>query len=140
MISQESLPMVALGSMNDTHLEELLLINRLSETIARRDASQVTELFDALVAHTVEHFGGEETMMREKGFPPYAMHRGEHERALDAMRMQLMLWNDRRDFDALAHYIDELLPEWIAHHIRTMDTVTANFLAHGVSPCGSGRC
>ena len=140
MMTEAQLPMVALATMNDTHLEELILINKISAAIAGRDRGQVSRLLEALATHTVGHFGGEEAMMREGGFPPYLMHRAEHERALQEMRMQLLIWNDRHDFDVLAQYIDETLPEWIVSHIRSMDTVTANYLVHGVSSCGGGTC
>ncbi len=140
MITQEQLPLVAMGSMNDTHLEELILINRLSEAIAARQIESVSEWLEALVDHTVEHFGGEEVMMREKAFPPYLMHKGEHDRALSEMRAQLASWQNRNDFDSLAYYVNVTLPQWIMVHIQTMDTVTANFLLSGVSPCSSGRC
>jgi hemerythrin len=140
MIPQEQLPLVAMPSMNDTHLEELILINHLSDALAARDAQQVSELLGALVAHTVEHFGGEEVMMREKAFPPYPMHKGEHDRALAEMRAQLASWQNRKDFDSLAYYVNVTLAQWIMVHIQTMDTVTANFLISGVSPCSSRHC
>ncbi len=140
MMTETQLPLVALAAMNDTHLEELILINKISAAIAEGNQGQVTQLLDRLAMHTVEHFTAEEAMMREGGFPPYPMHRAEHERALQELRIQLLIWNDKHDFDVLAHYIDETLPEWIVSHIRTMDTVTANYLVHGAAPCGGGAC
>lgn len=140
MITQEQLPLVAMPSMNDTHLEELILINRLSDALDARDAEAVTAIAEALVAHTVEHFGGEEVMMREQQFPPYPMHKGEHDRALSEMRAQVASWHSRHDFDSLAYYVNVTLPQWIMVHIQTMDTVTASFLVSGISPCSSGHC
>ncbi len=140
MLTQEQLPMVAMPSMNDTHLEELLLINRILEAVEARDAEAVDALFEALTEHTLEHFSGEEAMMREKRFPPYLMHKSEHDRALNEMRMALTLWRQHRDFERLRYYIETTLVDWVVNHIQTMDTVTANFLAHGVSPCGGGAC
>ena len=140
MISDEQIPMVAMPGMNDTHLEEAILINRLSGAIAERDVQSVTALMENLVEHTVDHFASEEKMMQEKRFPPYMMHKGEHDRALNEMRMQLTMWNQEHDFEVLRFYVEVTLVDWIMGHIRTMDTVTAKFLVHGISPCGGGEC
>jgi hemerythrin len=140
MISDEQLPMVAMPSMNDTHLEEAILINRLSEAIAERDSQIITTLMENLVEHTVNHFASEEKMMQEKRFPPYMMHKGEHDRALNEMQMQQKMWNQEQDYEVLKFYIEVTQVDWIMKHIRTMDTVTANFLVHGISPCGGGEC
>lgn len=140
MLYQEQLPMVAMPSMNDTHLEEVILINKISEAIGARDTEGIGRLLNELLEHTVAHFETEEEMMREKRFPPYLMHKGEHDRALNEMRLQAALWKEKSDFELLAHYIDKVLPQWIVQHIGTMDIVTANFLANGISPCGSGGC
>ena len=140
MLYDEQLPMVAMPLMNDTHLEEVILINKIAEAIEKRDAEEVDGLLDDLLAHTLIHFQTEESMMREKGFPPYPMHKGEHDRALDEMRKQVASWKAQGDFEALERYIGTTLPQWIIQHIGTMDMVTANFLVNGISPCGSGGC
>jgi hemerythrin len=140
MMRQEELPMVAVAGMNDTHLEEMILINKISEAIAQKDEAKVTELMEALLEHTIVHFSGEEAMMREKRFPPYPMHKGEHDRALGELSAQLKLWKKHHDLALLSRYIDGTLPQWVVQHIRTMDTATANFLAGGTSPCSSGHC
>ena len=140
MLYEEQLPMVAMPSMNDTHLEEVILINRISEAIRNQDAGSVGLLIDELLAHTIVHFETEERMMREQRFPPYPMHKGEHDRALNEMRQQVASWKESEDFAALADYIGRTLPQWIVQHIGTMDMVTANFLASGISPCASGGC
>jgi hemerythrin len=140
MMRQEELPMVAMAAMNDTHLEEMILINKISEAVEQKDEEKVTVLLDALLEHTIEHFSGEEKMMCQKRFPPYPMHKGEHDQALAELRIVVALWKEQHDFASLARYIGETLPQWIVQHIRTMDTATANFLAGGASPCSSGRC
>ncbi|MBN2896500.1 MAG: hemerythrin family protein [Campylobacterales bacterium] len=140
MLSEAILPRVALPSMNDTHLEELLLVNRLIAAIGEKNIEATDALLEELIEHTLTHFGGEEEMMRSAQFPPYPMHKGEHDRALAELRAQVASWHNRRDFASLEYYITVTLPRWIVQHIQTMDNVTANFLAHGLSPCGSGRC
>lgn len=133
MLSEETLPRVALPSMNDTHLEEMLILNELMRAIDVHDEEETDALLDELIEHTLAHFGSEEEMMRAQKFLPYPMHKFEHDRALEELRTQVASWRNRRDFASLSYYIKTTLPHWIIHHVRTMDTVTANFLAQGVS-------
>ena len=135
MMTQEQLPMVAMASMNDTHLEDIILFNRLSGVIAQRDIEAISQVLNELLEHTIEHFSGEEKMMLEKEFPPYSMHKGEHENALANMREEITLWNQNHDFNRIGHYANVTLPQWLIQHVSTLDMVTAQFLVTGVSPC-----
>ena len=129
MISQEELPLVALSSMNDTHLEELILINHLSKALETEDTKAISSYAEALIAHSVTHFEGEEILMQRYAFPPYPKHKGEHDRALAELRAQVASWHNRRDIASFAYYVNVTLPRWIVQHVQSMDTVTANFLA-----------
>ena len=74
--------------------------------------------------------------MREMGFPPYAMHKGEHDRVIVIMAELLSDWKQTRNVKPLKIYLIEVLPLWLKNHILTMDTVTARFFKTGISPCG----
>ncbi len=125
---QEELPLVALASMNDTHLEDVIMINELARLIEEKSVDEITVKLDAFIAHTIEHFAGEEKMMLEKGFPPYRMHKMEHDRALAQMEEVAKYWKEHKDLNALGHYIKHFMPAWLIQHVSTMDTVTAHFL------------
>jgi len=140
MITQEQLPMVAMPSMNDTHLEDILIINRLLAAISAQNSDEVAAIFDELVAHTIGHFSGEEEMMREKMFPPYPVHKGEHDRALDELKLVAQKFHETKDLTFAQNYIEGTLIPWLINHIETLDTVTAMFLTQGISPCSSGAC
>ena len=140
MIAQEQLPMVAMPSMNDTHLEDILIINRLSSAIDAQNSDEVNKILQELVTHTVTHFSGEEEMMREKMFPPYPVHKGEHDRALNELKQVAQQFNENRDLGFVKHYVESTLTPWLLNHIETLDTVTAMFLTQGISPCSSGAC
>jgi hemerythrin len=73
-------------------------------------------------------------MMIEKGFPPYAMHKGEHDRALEEMRRIFQEWQKTMDSSVLKIYLIEIVPLWLTNHIASMDTVTARFFDTGFSP------
>ena len=128
LIREEELPKVELASMNDTHLEDLIMINELAQLIEDKKTDLITEKLDALIVHTVEHFSSEERMMLEKRFPAYPMHKAEHDRALAEMNEVVAEWKANKELEALRNYIVTTMPAWLVQHVSTMDTVTARFL------------
>ncbi len=134
-LSSSDIPSVALESMNQVHFEEIELLNALADTLEEESSSDeaVDAALEALVAHTREHFASEEDKMRRGGFPPYPIHKGEHERQLTVVAKVVEDWRTARDRDALRRFVREELPAWVVHHIQTMDAMTAQFLA-GVDP------
>lgn len=119
--------------MNAVHDEEVALINTL-DTLLDTD-EPVEPTLQAVLIHTVEHFSGEETMMQQSQFPPYPFHKSEHDLALEQLHRVIDDFARTGDRAPLKTYVRETLPQWIDNHIRTMDTVTAIFLATGLSPC-----
>lgn len=142
LINEKELPLVAMDSMNKTHLEDVIIINDLFDQILsyEREANEqnkknVVEKYQLWINHTVEHFSGEEKMMTEKRFPAYAFHKGEHDRILSLMSKHLENFEQTCDTKELKQYFIEELPIWLENHIKSMDTVTAIFLKTGLSPC-----
>ncbi len=128
MITQEQLPMVAIPSMNDTHLEEILIINRLESAAREHDTQAVRDILNELLEHTQMHFDDEEEMMEEALFPAYAMHKSEHDRHIHELKSVIKYFEERKDTIAISAYIEGNLTAWLIHHIETMDTMTAMFL------------
>jgi len=48
--------------------------------------------------------------MRESGFPPYAMHKTEHDRLLGEIKSLLESWKATRESKPLKIYLIEVLP------------------------------
>ncbi|KIM11800.1 MAG: hypothetical protein KU38_06435 [Sulfurovum sp. FS08-3] len=141
LISQDEMPLVAMEFMNAVHSEDIGIINELFALVVAYDRGKssieaINDKYQEWIAHTVEHFRGEEVMMIEKGFPPYAMHKGEHDRALDEMKRIFQEWQKTMDSSVLKIYLIEIVPLWLTNHIASMDTVTARFFDTGFSPCG----
>jgi len=134
MIETEFLPRVALESMNETHFEEIEIINQISSLIEAKEVDKILNQLQLLHQHTVEHFAKEEDMMEITYFPPYETHKEEHDIALDVLENIIDDWKQNRNLGNLSHYIDEVLPNWLHDHIQTMDYVTANYLVkwHGM--------
>lgn len=129
MINLEDLPVVALTSMNDTHLEEVTLINKLEEAAKASDLKAIETLLNELISHTEEHLAHEEEMMKEKGFPVYEGHKTEHDRHRHELDSVLSYFKEHQDPRAVSAYIEGTLSPWLLHHTKTMDTLTAQFLA-----------
>ena len=128
MIRQEDLPMLAIPSMNDTHLEEMLIINRLYSAVEDSNVEAVASLLAELLAHTTVHFADEERMMQEANFPAYSPHKSEHDRHINELKSLINYFDKNKDTKAIYAYVEGNLKAWVVHHIQTMDTVTAQFL------------
>jgi hemerythrin len=142
LIDKSTLPQVAMEFMNDVHDEDVDIINDLYELVLKLEQEPSIENEEALekkyqewFEHTVEHFRGEEEKMQELRFPPYPMHKGEHDNALRKMDGIFRVWKDTKDLSIIKSYLMDELPQWLTHHIQTMDTVTAMFFSTGLSPC-----
>ncbi|WP_321311770.1 hemerythrin family protein [Halarcobacter sp.] len=144
LLDKNNLPLVSMEFMNEVHFEDIAIINELYELIIQYEENvninneeKVNTKYMQWYNHTVKHFEREEIQMIEKGFPPYHMHKAEHENALNLMNQIFKKWEETKDIKILKQYLTEDLPKWLINHIQTMDTVTAMFLKTGLSPCSA---
>ena len=128
LITQDQLEMVATPSMNNTHLEAMLLINQLSKTIDTNNKEAINEVFSELIEHTQEHCKHEEELMVEKKFPKYLDHKQEHDDTLVEMQKVALEFKDTQNIEATKKYVDFTLAPWFVRHTETMDTVTSMFI------------
>ena len=128
MITPEQLPMVHTPSMNDTHFDTMLLINKLSTAIKSTNVDTINKVFIELIDHTKEHYKEEEEMMVEKKFPPYLAHKEEHDIALDDMKKAATEFTNTENLENAEKYIALNLTPWFLQHTETMDAVTSMFL------------
>jgi hemerythrin len=134
-IEPGELPELPVPFMNEDHHRELTLVNDIEDALAahgRGDAGgfeDVLAKLALLAVHTREHFLREETAMRETRFPAYPVHKAEHDRVLAHMDLEARLFREHGDADRLSRYLFESLPAWFRGHVRTMDVVTAEFIA-----------
>jgi len=142
LIDKNNLPVVAQDFMNEVHVEDVDIINELYENILSYENEQnetnkeiVTNTYEKWFEHTVNHFKGEEDKMLELNFPPYMMHKGEHDNCLRIMDEVLRNFKNTSDVNTLKTYLENDLLNWLINHIQTMDTITAQFFSTGLSPC-----
>lgn len=145
LLDSKSIPQVAMAFMNETHQEDVDIINELYELILEYENEPNTESkkclnvkYEEWILHTIEHFRAEEERMHSLGFPPYAMHKGEHDNALVKMDTHFRAWQNSQNIVALKAYVGVELPQWLSNHIATMDTVTAMFFQIKETPCAAG--
>ena len=143
LISQEDVPQVSQDFMNNTHREEVDIINALfDEILAFEKGNSSTEKIDTMyqewIDHTVEHFTTEEVEMIEAEFPPFPMHKGEHDKVLQQMHDVFNAWQKDREIKILKMYFIEVVPQWLIAHISSMDAMTANYIGGGMTPSFSG--
>jgi hemerythrin len=127
-LNPDTIPQVAVDFMNDDHQVSVSLINELIQLSKANESDKITDAFNRLIHHHVEHFSREEIEMIQFGFPPYDCHKGEHKRVIMEMQGQLDHWNATGDSEHLFNYLSGTLISWFHNHVNTMDTVTASFI------------
>jgi hemerythrin len=127
------MPGVALESMQQVHLEEVGLINRLGEMVIRvlsgeLDPQPINQAVTEWVEHTRAHFEAENRLMKTFAFPPYSVHEAEHAEVLMRIEEVQNRWMSEGNITELADFIFVEWRAWFDQHVRSMDRVTAEFL------------
>jgi len=127
------MPHVAFGSMNDTHSEEIELVNLLGEALIlgmhdKQYYDDITEKLEEWIEHAQEHFSKEDQLMENCGFPALKVHTGEHRRVLENMRILLRRWMHDHQIEPVAEYVFNEWVSWFDDHVNTMDMITAQYL------------
>lgn len=120
---------VALDFMNHDHAEFASLYAEGVHLLEDGDYAALDELLEKLVTHTREHFAAEERAMQAGNFPPYPMHKMEHDRVLTEMVRQVARWTGQRDVTGFREFMLIALPDWFTKHVNLMDAVTARYLS-----------
>jgi hemerythrin len=133
LLPLEQIPEVALESMNQTHREEVELVNRLAALVASgmegaADTAAISAHLDDWVGHTRQHFSRENALMQQHDFPAYSVHSGEHERVLAQLEALQTDWLERNNLPPLASFLFEQWHAWFDNHVHTMDNITASFI------------
>lgn len=137
VLAPEDIPGIAVGSMNNTHHEEVALVNALGDLLIQAKSgnaniSAITKALDDWITHTEAHFSRENQLMQEYGFPPFPVHAQEHDAALDGLHRMQQQWLENHGVDALSEFVFHSWPQWFQMHVNSMDNVTAQFLSNFV--------
>jgi len=142
LVALDGIPQVAVAFMNDDHREEGRRLNDLAEAVkghrvGKVPVEAVLHRLEALFEHTQEHFAREDEAMRAAAFPPFSVHKAEHDRVLEEMEAEETHFRETGDTARLWKYVSEAVPAWFVAHIQSMDSVTAAFLAARGEPGGA---
>ncbi len=141
--------------MDTTHEEFVALLGAAEAAVAvSREAALAA--YEALVEHTVAHFGQEDRWMAASGFAPENCHTYQHAQVLGLMREVTRLAREQSDFGPLERVLPEL-GQWFRMHAQSMDAALASHLdqigydtatgeiarppaAQGMTGCGGSSC
>lgn len=129
MINFSELPLVALDFMNQDHEYAADLINDIEIQYERADVNEVERLLTLYQQHCIEHFSHEEKEMLKHSFPPYQVHKQEHDRLLMDLDMAIKQLGHHKDLAKISGFLKNELPTWFAQHLATMDRMTAHYIA-----------
>ncbi|MCK5725307.1 MAG: hemerythrin family protein [Thiotrichaceae bacterium] len=137
IMDEESIPLVDIDFMNDTHSEELQRVNLIGKLVREyqeksgdfslAEVTHLSKMMESWLEHSDAHFARENELMQEFNFPAYYVHLNEHEIALNKMKSVISEWNTNYNIDLVADYVLVLWPAWFISHVNTLDMVTAKF-------------
>jgi len=124
---------VCVDEMQHTHEEEIRMLNDIDELAIMYENDEtkheaLEEKLEAYITHVKDHFTNEERLMRLYAFPPYQIHKAEHDRVLHELNSAVIRWKQHGQIDAIIAYLRQSV-DWIINHIGTMDHMTAMFIA-----------
>jgi len=132
-INPSDITEVATPFMQETHMEEIAMLNELYDLFEQTregiETPSLADKIDAIVVHTHEHFERENEKMFVLNFPPYAVHKQVHDEHLKELDNVVDTWKKDGDLKPLFAFFEITTPAWMKQHISTMDFVTANFFA-----------
>ena len=147
VLNAGTIPHVALDFMNNTHFEEIELVEKLGELISdyeqsdapsQTETKRLSEMLDKWLHHTQAHFLRENELMQQINFPMISVHSMEHESTLENMTNIVREWQSDFDTQALAEYVFTSWPAWFDNHVNSMDMITAHFaVMQGFDPHAS---
>ena len=112
-----------MDKMDQTHRE---FVDLLAATeLAPED--KLIDSFIELIAHTDEHFSGENQWMQDVSFGPGGCHTDEHDMILKVMREALRRGQEDGNLKLVRQLTGELAI-WFDGHAKSMDAVLAMFL------------
>jgi len=129
MIKFDELPHLALDFMNQDHQLAAELVNDVEKHYELGNVSAVEKSLGLLQIHCKEHFSHEEREMRAYSFPPYQVHKQEHDRVLMELDMIIQQLSNHKNLTKVAGYLKNEFPTWFAQHLATMDLRTAQFIS-----------
>ena len=140
LVYVEQLEHMSLEQMQETHENEIKILNEIDDLAFYYDQGKVTleELeakIDEYIKHVHEHFANEERLMKKYDFPKYDMHKTAHDMFLEDLQHAVKYWKRYEDITKITNFVRKT-PEWIFMHVNSVDAPTADYLARKMDALG----
>ncbi|RCX33329.1 bacteriohemerythrin [Thioalbus denitrificans] len=118
---------VGVAALDADHKKLLRLINNLQTAIHYQTGEEfIHEALDELVDYTRTHFGREEALMRDNGYPDLEAHQREHRDMID--KVNGMVTRYHAEGEEALEPLARFLKEWLLNHINGTDQRYGPFL------------
>jgi len=116
-----------IDSIDQQHKKLVNLINQMQTAVDYSTGEEFErEALDELVSYTMTHFGYEEKLMEDNGYPGYEPHKAEHEKMVKQVDSVLSEYK-QNPAQAMQHAHD-FLRDWLINHINGIDKAYSSFL------------
>jgi hemerythrin len=124
-------PHLPIDFMNDDHLHAAVQLDAMQTALTSYTENPwlLAQACREFLDHNRAHFAREEAAMKAAGFPPYPVHKHEHDQVLAWLENLTSALAEGIEPETARQTIKEEIPAWFLRHIQTMDSVTANWLA-----------
>lgn len=125
------IPQLPVAFMNEDHQHAAVQLQAMQAALPlyNADRTPLAQACRAFLDHNRAHFAREEAAMQASGFPPYPMHKAEHDRVLGWLEKLATEIEAGLPDAAVRQAVERDIPTWFDQHILTMDRVTAAWIA-----------
>lgn len=125
------IPQLPVEFMNRDHAHAAEQLAAMTDALAgyTADPASLAGLCQAFLEHNRAHFAREEAAMQAAGFPPYPVHKAEHDRVLANLEGIVQALARGLPEAEAGRLVTQALPHWLLQHVETMDRITAHWLA-----------
>lgn len=109
------------------HKNLVNMLNQLYEAMSSGKGREVIEkIVKEMAGYTISHFGTEEKLMQQHGYPEYPQHKKEHE--LFVQKVQEFSSEIQKGNLIISSNVANFLKEWLIKHIQGTDKKYGHFL------------
>ncbi len=119
---------VGIELIDGQHQELFAKLTAMSKAIREGEGErEIQRTLEFLIAYTKYHFGAEEKLMADSGYPDLAAHRGIHAEFIRTLERLEEEYREEGSTKILAGSLNTLLSNWLVGHIETVDRKFAAF-------------
>ncbi len=118
---------LGIGEIDGQHKQLVAMINDLHRAMRQRQTMTILgDILERLVSYTVYHFGNEEKLFQQHGYPEYDQHKKAHENLVSKVK-EIKTKINRGDATISMELMD-FLTDWLTTHIKGTDRKYVPFL------------